>query len=109
MELKIKIFSLYLLNAILLNRRSLGRPSCQKKEKRKKLYETKPEKYIEDTSFLDGSHDYHCSQPPKNNNHRNRFSHSRTNRNIYRKKKKQELQMFKSVTTKLLKNIETFN
>ena len=64
-----------------------GDPVVKKKKKGKKLYETKPEKYIEDTSFLDGSHDYHCSQPPKNNNHRNRFSHSRTNRNIYRKNK----------------------
>lgn len=64
-----------------------GDPVVKKKKKGKKLYETRPEKYIEDTSFLEGTHDRHCTQPPKNKNHRNRFSHSRTNRDIYRKNK----------------------
>lgn len=64
-----------------------GDPVVKKKKKGKKLYETKPEKYIEDTSFLEGSHDYHCSQQPKNKNHKGRFSHSRSNRDIYRKNK----------------------
>ena len=36
MELKIKIFSLYLLNAILLNRRSWGDPIVKKKKKKGK-------------------------------------------------------------------------
>ena len=39
MKLKIKIFSLYLLNAILFNSEALGDPLLKKKEG-KKLYET---------------------------------------------------------------------
>jgi hypothetical protein len=64
-----------------------GDPVVKKRKKGKKLYETRPEKYIEDTSFLGGTHDPHCTQPPKNKNHKNRFSHSRTNRDTYRKNK----------------------
>jgi hypothetical protein len=64
-----------------------GNPLVKKKKKGKKLYETKVPKYIEDASFLEGTHDHHCSEPPKNKNYKNRFNHSRTNKNIFKKNK----------------------
>ncbi len=33
----------------------------KKKKKQKKLYSSKIPKYIEDTSYLEGGHDYHCA------------------------------------------------
>ena len=62
----------------------------KKKKKQKKLYSSKMPKYIEDTSYLDGGHDYHCATPDEPNfstKHKKRHDLSRTNRNTYRKNK----------------------
>lgn len=62
----------------------------KKKKKQKKLYSSKIPKYIEDTSYLEGGHDNHCStQEEKNFSTKNkkRFDHSRNHRGIYNKKK----------------------
>lgn len=64
-----------------------GQPMPKKKKKNKKLYTTNVPNDIYDTSFLEGSHDKHCSPPPENRHSKNRYSHSRTHRNTYNKKK----------------------
>ena len=62
----------------------------KKKKKQKKLYSSKIPKYIEDTSYLNGGHDQHCSTPNEPNfstKNKKKFNHSRTNRNTYKKNK----------------------
>ena len=62
----------------------------KKKKKQKKLYSSKIPKYIEDTSYLEGGHDYHCAtheEPNFSTKHKKRHDHSRTHRNTYRKNK----------------------
>ena len=62
----------------------------KKKKKQKKLYTSKIPKYIEDTSYLEGTHDKHCSTPEQPNfsvKNKKTFDHSRTNKNVYNKKK----------------------
>ena len=43
-----------------------GVPNVKKKRKGKNLYNSNIPKYIEDTSFLEGSHDHHCLQQKDN-------------------------------------------
>ncbi len=62
----------------------------KKKKKQKKLYSSKMPKYIEDTSYLEGGHDYHCDTSNESNfstKHKKRHDLSRTHRNTYRKNK----------------------
>lgn len=62
----------------------------KKKKKQKKLYSSKIPKYIEDTSYLEGSHDRHCSSQEEKNfstKNKKRFDHSRSHKNIYKKNK----------------------
>lgn len=64
-----------------------GNPLVKKKKKGKRLYTSKIPKYIEDTSYLEGTHDDHCSDLPETHNYKNRFNHSRSNKNVYKKNK----------------------
>jgi len=64
-----------------------GNPSFKKKKKKKKLYKSNIPQYIEDTSYLEGGHDNYCVESLENNVSKNKFNHSRNNKNIYNKKK----------------------
>ena len=64
MELKIKIFSLYLLNNTAQSKKP-GETQLLKKRKREKDYMKLNQKIYRGYKLLEGSHDYHCSQPQK--------------------------------------------